>query len=64
MNEELTKISQEKIESIMYQIENTHFCTLAHISENFTDMMKYLDSADTILTDRIDRIDLKIETVN
>ena len=32
--------------------------------ENFIDMMKYLEAADSVLTDKIERIDIKIETVN
>jgi hypothetical protein len=31
--------------------------------ETFPDMIKYLEAADTFLTDKIDRIDLKIENV-
>lgn len=32
--------------------------------ENFTDMIKYLEDADSLLSDKIERIDLKIENVN
>jgi hypothetical protein len=48
----------------MYQLDNTHFCIyFIVIIESFPDMIKYLEVADTFLTDKIDRIDLKIENV-
>ena len=48
----------------MYQLDNTHFCIYFILMiETFPDMIKYLEAADNFLTDKIDRIDLKIENV-
>lgn len=32
--------------------------------ENFSDMLKYLEEADSFLTDKIEKIDAKIDNVN
>lgn len=44
----------------MYQTDNNHFCTFFIHLENFADMIKYLESADAMLSDKIQRIDLKM----
>jgi hypothetical protein len=44
----------------MYQLDKNCFCIVQINVENFSGMLKYLEEADSLLSDKIEKIDTKI----